>query len=96
LLKYKTVQGKLAGRIGTLRGPDLARGPDFRDRWFTTTVVSFLHGLKGKHGSEVATQTFHDRKVTLLTGESLIPGCDVTMTSGAQGNRYIFYCNVLY
>jgi len=35
LLKYKTVLGKLAVRIGTLRGPDLARGLDVGDRWIT-------------------------------------------------------------
>jgi len=32
LLKCKTVLGKLAGLIGALRGPDVARGPDFQDR----------------------------------------------------------------
>jgi len=37
LLQYKTFLGKLAGRIGHLRGPDLARGPDFGDRWLKLT-----------------------------------------------------------
>jgi len=35
LLKHEAVLGKLAGRIGTLRGPDLARGPGFEDRCTT-------------------------------------------------------------
>jgi len=32
MLKYQTFLEKLAGRIGTLRGPVLARGPEFVDR----------------------------------------------------------------
>jgi len=32
LLKYKTILGKLAGRIGTLRRSNLASEPDFGDR----------------------------------------------------------------
>jgi len=49
LLKYKTVLGKLAGRIGTFPGPDLARGPDFGDRWFypnVTIQITVKHSTK--------------------------------------------------
>ena len=50
--------------------------------WCLTAVASFRQSLRCKLGCEVATQTFNDRKVTQLSGESLSRGCDVTMTSG--------------
>jgi len=37
LLQYKTFLGKFAGWIGPLRGPDLARWPDFGYRWLKLT-----------------------------------------------------------
>ena len=49
-LKYNTVLGKLAGRIGTLRGPDLALGPVFGDRCYKTTRSSQRMKLSSKTG----------------------------------------------
>jgi len=40
MLKYQTFLEKLAGRIGTLRGPVLARGPEFGDRWSNSSPLS--------------------------------------------------------
>jgi len=60
------------------------------------TVASFLHSLKFKHRCETATQTFYDRKVTQLSGDSLSRGCDVTITSGSRWKslRVLLQCTV--
>jgi len=40
IIKTLNIPSKLAGRIGTLRGLDLARGPDFGERWYTRQVFT--------------------------------------------------------
>jgi len=56
LLKYKAVLGKLAGRIGTLSGPDLARDPDFGDR--CSGAVFFNRDSAEPQGSASSCQEF--------------------------------------
>ena len=42
MLKYRTFLEKLAGRIGTFRGPVLARGPEFGDRCNTRIELAVI------------------------------------------------------